>query len=422
MTLLLPVRPAGELPDGTVCVDVPGDYPIKPGAISSLPDSGGVEVTTIRGAERPGCAQPLRIVTLIPAHNEAASIAGTIEALLAQHRVPDQIVVIPNGCTDDTAEIARRYAVSVLELPKLENKKSEALNTGWQKFALTADVVICLDADTILPPNAVGDWEQEFLLERPNGNKGHRDLPLGGSSSKFTMLGGQILTRLQRAEFSRWTDTALRRGWTSVLAGTGCAISGEALRRIAAREDRMGPWAYTSQVEDFELTYVIRKLGYRCQVSPEVRAYTDSMKTVRALWGQRMKWQCGTVEDLLTIGVNRLTIRDWWQQVAGLGAALSRILWVLVLIAQIILGQFHMILFWWCVPLLFVAVDIKASLRIPHKDRRDVLLAVFLLPSELFAWLRAGWFLAAWFEVLTSRVTGKRKDRWKMQYIAEGLK
>jgi len=365
--------------------------------------------------------ETLHVVTLIPAHNEAADIASTIEALLAQHRSSDQIVVIPNGCTDDTAEIARRYPVTVMELPALPHKKSEALNLAWHQFARTAGLVICLDGDTILPPNAIGEWEQEFLRDSPAGNKGNGSRPLGGSSSKFTMLGGHFLTRLQRAEFARWTDTALRRGWTSVLAGTGCAISGRALRQIADRDDRDGPWTYTSQVEDFELTYAIRKLGYRCQVSPQVRAYTDSMKSVRALWGQRMKWQCGTVEDLLTIGVNRLTVVDWWQQFAGLGAALSRILWVLVVIAQIIVGQFHFVLFWWCVPLLFAAVDLRAAFRIPHRDRKDVVFAALLLPAEFFAWLRAGWFLAAWFDVLKSRITGNRKDRWKMQYAAEGL-
>ena len=68
-----------------------------------------------------------------------------------------------------------------------------------------------------------------------------------------------------------------------------------------------GPWSYASDVEDFELTYRLRRLGHACKVSYTVRAYTDAMVTVRALWAQRMKWQGGTVEDLLRIGVNRLT-------------------------------------------------------------------------------------------------------------------
>jgi cellulose synthase/poly-beta-1,6-N-acetylglucosamine synthase-like glycosyltransferase len=364
-------------------------------------------------------AQTLRVVVLIPAHNEAGSIADTIRAVLAQDRRPDEVVVIPNGCTDDTAQIARRFPVTVLELPRLEHRKSEALNIAWHRYAEDADVVVCLDADTVLPPNAIGDWTDEFRFDLERGEKGIRALPLGGSSSKFTMRGGDFLTRLQRMEFARWTDTALQRGWTSVLAGTGCAISGDALRAVASRSDREGPWAYTSQVEDFELTYVIRALGYRCQVSPTVRAYTDSMKSVKSLMGQRMKWQVGTVEDLCSIGVNRLTLLDWWQQAAGLFAAFARVLWLAVIIGLLVTDQFRFIWIWWVLPVLFVAVEVRAALRIPHRDKLDVILAFLIVPSEIFAWLRATWFTRAWLEVLVGRLTGRRKDHWQLQYAAE---
>ncbi|MGI8457682.1 MAG: polysaccharide deacetylase family protein [Propionibacteriaceae bacterium] len=380
-----------------------------------------------------------RVVALIPAYNEEASIAATIEAVLRQERVPDRVVVIPNGCSDQTAEVARSFPVTVLELPRLEHKKSEALNRAWQLYAQDADVVVCLDADTVLPPNAIGDWEQEFVLDEAKqlsapaagqrrrrlgaGNAAIRSLPLGGSSSKFTMLGNDFLTRLQRAEFSRWTDTALRRGWTSVLAGTGAAISGEALRRVTALDDREGPWVYTSQVEDFELTYRIRELGYRCQVSPTVRAYTDSMKTVKALWGQRMKWQVGTIEDLIKIGLNPLTRVDWFQQLSGMFSAVARYLWVTVILALCLVGRLNFQWLWWvAVPLFFVVVQIKHALRIPHRDKADVLFAFLIFPSEVFAWLRAGWFTAAWVQAPIDLLRGRHKDRWGLQYRAEAFK
>lgn len=351
----------------------------------------------------------LRIVTLIPAHDEADAIARTIDAVLAQERVPDHIVVIPNGCTDATAEIARGYgpSITVMELPRLEHKKSEALNRAWIQYGQDADVIVCLDADTALPPNAIADWERE-MLEHPD---------LGGSSSKFTMLGGDLLTRLQRAEFAKWTDVALARGWTSVLAGTGCAIRGEALREVVGSDGREGPWSYSSTVEDFELTYVIRRLGYRCQVSPTVRAYTDSMKTVRALWGQRMKWQVGTAEDLLALGVNRLTALDWMQQATGIAMALIRLLWVTVLALQIATGTLAFSAVWMLlVPAAFIGLEVYSALRIPHRDRLDLVCALTIVPGEFFAWLRAGWFLRAWFDVLT----GVKRDRWSAQYAAEG--
>jgi biofilm PGA synthesis N-glycosyltransferase PgaC len=353
-----------------------------------------------------------QVVVLIPAHNEEASIGSTVQALLEQERKPDRIVVVADNCTDGTISIASALHSDVLVVTKPVNnrdKKCGGLNAAWRRYAMDADIVICLDADTVLPPNAVGDWVREFA----------DDPKLAGSSSKFTMRGTAFLVRLQRAEFAKWTDSSLRRGWTSVLAGTACAIRNSVLHEVTRTHRRHGPWLHASQVEDFELTYRIRELGYYCRVSPTVRAYTDAMTTVRALWGQRMKWQVGTVEDLLRFGLNKQTLLDWRQQAAGLLAASVRFGWIFFTVLYAALGILHFAPVWFFVPLLFIANDVKQALRIPHRDRWDVLLAALLLPQEAFAWMRACWFVAAWAEVIWGRFTGRRKDRWSMQYAAE---
>lgn len=141
------------------------------------------------------------LIVLIPAHNEEESIGRTITATLNQERPADKIVVIPNGCTDRTADVAREFPVTVMELPRLAHRKSEALNRAWAEHAQDADIVVCLDADTELPPNALRDWEQQM-----------GDAPgVGGISSKFTMLAPDLLSRIQKAEFATWTQTALDR-------------------------------------------------------------------------------------------------------------------------------------------------------------------------------------------------------------------
>jgi cellulose synthase/poly-beta-1,6-N-acetylglucosamine synthase-like glycosyltransferase len=356
--------------------------------------------------------RPARVVVLIPAHNEEGSIAATVQALLRQERVPDRIVVVADNCTDDTVAIAssmRHEALVVTATKNNRDKKCGGLNAAWRRYAMDADIVVCLDADTVLPPHAIGDWIAEFAA----------DPSLAGSSSKFTMRGTAFLVRLQRAEFAKWTDSSLRRGWTSVLAGTACAIRNSVLHEVVRTHRRHGPWLHASQVEDFELTYRIRELGYYCRVSPTVRAYTDAMPTIRALWGQRMKWQVGTVEDLLRFGVNRRTLLDWRQQGAGLLAAAVRFGWIFCTVLYAALGILHFAPFWFFVPLLFIANDVKQAMRIPDRDRWDLVLAALLLPQEAFAWMRACWFVAAWLEVIRARITGNRKDRWTMQYAAE---
>ena len=60
---------------------------------------------------------------LIPAHNEESVLARTLDALLGSSDSPKfEVLVVCNGCSDRSAEIARRYAprLSVIELPVIE--------------------------------------------------------------------------------------------------------------------------------------------------------------------------------------------------------------------------------------------------------------------------------------------------------------
>ncbi len=105
---------------------------------------------------------------LVPACNEARFIGGCLAALLASDPVPGhaiEIIVIANGCTDQTAAIAQRYAdgarargwrLRVIE--QAQGSKIAALNTGDE--AATGRLRVYLDADvrvgaTLLPELAV---------------------------------------------------------------------------------------------------------------------------------------------------------------------------------------------------------------------------------------------------------------------------
>ena len=214
-----------------------------------------------------------RIVAMVPVYNGEDCIANAIRSLIAQTRPLDRIVIIPNGCTDNTAMVARSFgdAVTVMELPRMEHKKSQALNLAWHEFARDADIVVCCDDDTVLPSHAVDDWEHE-LFENPK---------LGGSSSQPVMTGKGFLPRMQRNEFAKSAELSLRRGWCRVISGTGCAYRGSALRQAAQLPTQAGPWTYLSVVEDYHLTYQLRRMGWLCEMSPTVYCYTGSMHTSR---------------------------------------------------------------------------------------------------------------------------------------------
>lgn len=355
---------------------------------------------------------------MIAAHNEEDCIALSVESVLRQTRRPDHVLVIADNCTDLTVGRARAAGATVFESVNNVHRKSGALNQGWQLTRRHTDLYVCVDADTLLAPNALADWEQEFITSPT----------LAGCSAKFTMLTAPGMTRrermwvrLQKAEFSKWSDTSLNRPGrrTSVLAGTACAISAHALEVLVRSISRSAPWTYDSLVEDFELTYRLRQLGYECRISTTVRAYTDAMTSLRTLWAQRLKWQVGTVQDLCKFGVNRLTLRDWGQQALGMVSVAIRLGWIgLILFAVLVTGHPHWLPYWWAIPATFAVCDLREAMRIPHRTLSDLVTAATLVPQEVFAWMRAAWFVVSWAEV----ATGRRRDRWAIQIATEGAK
>ncbi|MGW0228189.1 glycosyltransferase [Actinopolymorpha singaporensis] len=88
---------------------------------------------------------------IIPAHDEGSNILRTLEPLCPLMSRGLQVIVVPNGCTDRTAELARAIpGVEVIELSR--GSKTAALNAGdeaatsWPRLYLDADITIGTDA------------------------------------------------------------------------------------------------------------------------------------------------------------------------------------------------------------------------------------------------------------------------------------
>ncbi|WP_089008285.1 glycosyltransferase family 2 protein [Micromonospora viridifaciens] len=92
----------------------------------------------------------MQISVIMPAFNEAAGIGRVLGRLLTspEGSAGIEIIVAANGCTDDTAAIARSFGVQVLEIPA--PSKTAALNAADR--VVGGDVRIYLDADTPATP------------------------------------------------------------------------------------------------------------------------------------------------------------------------------------------------------------------------------------------------------------------------------
>ena len=90
-------------------------------------------------------AKPRRVTCLIPAYNEAPRI-GAILDVAAGHPLIQEVIVIDDGSTDATANIAARKGVTLILLPQ-NGGKSRAIAAGVAKA--TGDTLLLLDSDLL---------------------------------------------------------------------------------------------------------------------------------------------------------------------------------------------------------------------------------------------------------------------------------
>lgn len=93
---------------------------------------------------------------IIPAHNEAAVILRCLETVhqrLPQARAVPQIIVVCNGCTDNTAALVRHNYPQVEVIELAQGSKPLALNTGNARA--TAPIRMFVDADVIVDGHAL---------------------------------------------------------------------------------------------------------------------------------------------------------------------------------------------------------------------------------------------------------------------------
>jgi len=104
------------------------------------------------------------VSVIIPAHNAQRFLAEAIESVLAQSHPLVECIVVDDGSTDQTAEVAGRYGDRVRYLHQENAERSAARNNGLSRA--TGDYVCFLDADDYLAPDKIAE-QLAFLEAHP---------------------------------------------------------------------------------------------------------------------------------------------------------------------------------------------------------------------------------------------------------------
>ncbi|QOV47399.1 glycosyltransferase [Streptomyces chromofuscus] len=231
-----------------------------------------------------GVNAPVTIV--VPAYNEEAGIEATLRSLLASTHPYTQIIVVDDGSSDRTYEIADAIAARDRRMMVIRQEnagKSAALNTGlyWAHF----DIVIMIDGDTVFEPDAVHHLIQPFAD------------PAVGAVSGNTKVGNRrgLLGKWQHLEYVIGFNLDRRMfdllECMPTVPGAIGAFRREALLRV-------GGLSTDTLAEDTDLTMALCRDGWRVVYEEKAIAWTEAPSSLRQLWKQRYRWCYGTLQAM----------------------------------------------------------------------------------------------------------------------------
>ncbi len=275
----------------------------------------------------------LPISIVVPAYNEAATITASIRALL-QLRYPEyEIVVVNDGSKDETLDVLiREFALVAFPEAYRQRIQTQHVNTiylstkypnirvvdkqnGGKADALNAGIncarypLFCgVDADSVLQPDSLSRVLQPFMDDPTTVACGGTIRIANGCTVRDGFvekvgLSDSTLAIFQTVEYLR-AFLFGRLGWSPLNALL--IISGAF--GLFRKEVVVGVGGYRTDTvgEDMELVVRIhRKLRdegrkYRITFVPDPICWTEAPEDLRTLANQRIRWQQGLAESLMS--------------------------------------------------------------------------------------------------------------------------
>ncbi|MEA2235945.1 MAG: peptidoglycan-N-acetylglucosamine deacetylase [Thermoanaerobaculia bacterium] len=224
------------------------------------------------------------VSVVIAAFNEETVIARTIRAVLENNYAPLEIIVVDDGSSDDTSGAVRSsFGDAVTLLVQSNTGKASALNLGIA--VATGEIIIALDADTLFARDTIEKLVRHFTN------------PLVGAVAGNVKVGNRMnpLTHWQSIEYVT-SQNLDRRAYAIINSVTVVPGAVGAWRREAILQ--AGGYSTDTMAEDMDLTWRIRRIGWRIETESAAVGYTEAPDSFKALFKQRFRWAFGTLQSL----------------------------------------------------------------------------------------------------------------------------
>jgi hypothetical protein len=235
-----------------------------------------------------GSADRLRVLVLVPAHNEELSIASTLASLRCIEYPKDrfEIIVVADNCEDATADLARAAGATVYERTDPSRRgKGHALAWALERLRTDrpdAEAVAFVDADCRVSPNFLTAIESRLragaVAVQTNNvvANPHESWSSALRFAAFTLIG--TIRPLGK-------DTL---GLSSGLRGTGMGFTRALLERH--------PWEAFSLAEDGEYHLRLVAAGERVVFAPEASVRSAMPTSLQQARQQHLRWEGGKWE------------------------------------------------------------------------------------------------------------------------------
>lgn len=250
----------------------------------------------------PGNIDQGLVSIIVPAYNEEVNAVSSLQNLLRCDYPNFNIIFVNDGSSDQTLErvtAAFKDHPKVTILDKPNGGKASALNYGIT--STNAELVVCIDADTKLKPDAVGKLVQHFSNEDVGAVAGN--VKVGNENN--------LITRWQSIEYiSSQNIDRQAFGYFNGITVVPGAIG--AFRKQAIQD--AGGFTSDTLAEDADLTVRILRCDYIILNENSAIALTEAPESLKMFMKQRFRWTFGVLQ---TFWKNRDALFNQKQTVLG---------------------------------------------------------------------------------------------------------
>ncbi len=240
-----------------------------------------------RGEERRFTSDPSAVTAVIPCRNGARELPGTLTDLL-KALPADHVLVVDDGSTDGTSQVAERFGVRV---HRFERSKGKAAAVNWAVYRVTTPLTLLCDDDTRLggariPTSLITADRYDAVAFHVLPDRRDRD---GARGNRF-------LGALQRYEYGKSMEIGKR--FHDAAQSVACVSGAIGLFRTADLHDLHHQHTGVFPGEDLQRTLILLLNGRRVVFANEpvwtVAPSTFAHWLRQRLWG----WYPGLYHEL----------------------------------------------------------------------------------------------------------------------------